>query len=100
VQGAGVERLMAQACMRLPAGLARAGALPPHPAPFNAGAQRFEQRFAAFAALSRPEPLTHAQFCRSIDVSCARACCSPHALCRLKRRCVQCAVWWLDPAPY
>ena len=72
VQRAGCERLLAQACMRAAAGLARAGRLPAHPAPFNGPEQRFEQRFGALAALSRPEPLTFAQFERSVDVSGAR----------------------------
>ena len=62
---------MSQACMRLAAGLAAAGKLPPHPAPFNDPAQHFEQRFASFQALQRPEPLTHAQFERSVDLTCA-----------------------------
>ena len=71
VQGAGVQRLLSQACMRLAAGLTAAGRLPPHPAPFNSPAQHFEQRFGRFNALQRPEPLTHMQFTRSVDVTCA-----------------------------
>ncbi|GIM04465.1 hypothetical protein Vretimale_9036, partial [Volvox reticuliferus] len=64
-----VMQQMCQGMLRLMVGLRLEGSLPEHrsPLPFNAGEQRFEQRFAAFATLPKPLPLSHADYVTSID---------------------------------
>ncbi|KXZ50476.1 hypothetical protein GPECTOR_16g650 [Gonium pectorale] len=61
---------MCQGMLRMMAGLRLAGSVPTHrePPPFNGGEQRFEQRFAAFAPLPRPPPLTFGDYTTSMDL--------------------------------
>ena len=62
-------RQLCQSHMRLAAGLSRGGYLGTLPSLFNTEEERFQQRFAALSVLFRPKPLTHAQYCTSMDMT-------------------------------
>jgi hypothetical protein len=64
-----LQREMSQGMMRLVAGLKLGGKLPVYSGPFNVAEQRFDQRFAAFHVLSRPEPLCYSQYTEMMDTT-------------------------------
>ena len=71
-------RAASQGVFRAAAAAAMTGRLPEPPsAPADAPAQRFEQRFAVFATLVRPEPLCYQQFTEAMDTSSAPSACFP-----------------------
>ncbi len=56
------SRQLCQGTLRLVLGLSMIGALTGPTLPFNSGLQRFEQRFACFHMLPRPDALQYDQF--------------------------------------
>jgi hypothetical protein len=60
-------RLASQGILRLCVGLKLAGLLPDPELQFNSQLQRFDQRFASFHMLQRPEPLQYESFEASVD---------------------------------
>lgn len=61
------SRLLCQGMLRVMVGLRLAAAVRTLDPPFNTPLQHFDQRFAAFHCLIRPEPLSFQQYCASMD---------------------------------
>eukprot|EP00884_Botryococcus_braunii_P020280 jgi/Botrbrau1/6936/Bobra.0215s0015.1 len=81
-QDAAVERVLCQAFTQLSVALGACGVSPTKDAAFNTEEQRYEQRFAAFQRLSRPQYLSYDQFCDNVRI----AKLTPHQLVEIAKQ--------------